>query len=97
MLMRLGLGLLILVCVVLPGSVAAEQECDDAYNQQFVNWMGFLTAGPSLGQPARPDPTDPCYATLLQAQSDAFTAWSASPQQTTLNAPERPADGPAGL
>jgi hypothetical protein len=62
-------------------------DCDSAYNEHFALWLGYLNSAGA--QPPRPDSGGSCYTELLQAQADAFSAWTATSQ-----APSPPAAPP---
>ena len=60
----------------------ANVDCNGTYNQHFVSWMTYLL-NPSANQPQRPDPQDPCYGALVQAQADALAMSLRAPATAT--------------
>src|SRR5438874_1602011 len=62
-------------------------ECAQPYADRYQAWMTYF-ANPSIGQPAAPDPQDPCFAALTKAQADAITALvAATPIPTAAPTP----------
>jgi hypothetical protein len=83
-----------------PAVVAQEVDeeeqvtnCDAAYNEQFTTWMAFLTGAGS--QPSRPDANGSCFSELLQAQADAFSAWTSTQQSPPAAAPDETTSQPS--
>lgn len=69
----------------------AQHDCNAIYHDHFLSWMTYLNnSGSGSTAPARPDAQAPCFSELLQAQADAFSAWTAN-QQSQPQAPETPA------